>query len=259
MRFPAFAVLVAACSFQKGSASVAEDAHPDVRVADALTPDANRTDARKLDAPTVSPSAVQNAVMARDNATSASVTFGGAVTAGDLLVCFCRAGTTYTNITVSDNVNGAWTLVGGNGTSAMFYRANTAAAAAGTLTITATNTADPASSARLSADELTGVTSSAVLDKSVATSQSGATWTSAAITAPAKELVYVGVVQGDSVTFTAGTVNGIAMTIGGQSNAAGSIATEYALSSSAGSQAATITMTPSPAQQTLGMQATFVP
>jgi hypothetical protein len=243
------AILVAACSFRGGS--VGNDG--------GLPTDATREDARPIDAALSSPRAIQNAVTAVDSASLATVTFAGAVIAGDLLICYCRAGTSFTNLTVSDNVNGAWTLIDGTSASGMFYRANSAAASMGQLTITVSNLTDPATTVRVSADEFSGIANASPLDQFVTTSDAATSgWTSTAFTAAANELVYVGVVQGDTVSFTPGTVGGVAMALGGQSNNAGSIATEYALASHAGSQAATIALNPSATQATLGVQATFV-
>jgi hypothetical protein len=61
--------------------------------------------------------------------------------------------------------------------------------------------------------------------------------------------VYIGVVNG----------NDLAMTIGGQSKLAGTIATEYAFASHAGSHTASFSMASAPTDSAFGVQATFKP
>jgi hypothetical protein len=251
--------LVAACSFHAGDTPVCDGALPgDGRVADARRGDSRLVDARH-DGPPANVMAVQHAVNAVTGVTVATVTLTSAVHAGDLLVCFCRAGSNFMNITVNDNINGPWTLIAGDSTSAMFYRENTAAASASGLTVTVSDAADLATTVRVAVDEFSGIATSAALDQAVGTSATAsATWTSTSFNASANELVYIGVVQGDPVTFTAGSADGVAMTIGAQSDAAGSIATEYVLASGSGAQAGTITMNPAATQTSLGVQASFV-
>lgn len=250
-------MLVAACSFHAGDNPTGDGAPGDGRFDDARR---GVVDVEtRHDGPPANVMAVQHAATAVEAVSAATVTLTSAVHAGDLLVCYCRAGSNYVNITVSDNINGTWTLIAGDTTSAMFYRENTAAAAADALTVTVSDAADLATSVRVSVDEFSGLATSGALGQSVATSSgAGATWTSTSFDASANELIYVGVVEGDPVTFAAGSADGVAMTIGGQSDAAGSIATEYVLASGSGAQAATITMSPAATQTSLGVQASFV-
>src|ERR1700679_3956148 len=71
-------------------------------------------------------------------ATSYSVTMASAVLAGDLLIMCIRVGQVFT--VVSDNVNGAWTPIttisSGSNSGGIYYKANTLAAAAGTMIVT---------------------------------------------------------------------------------------------------------------------------
>lgn len=189
---------------------------------------------------------------------SLTVNFPSAVRAGDLLVGVFRAETTPS---VSDNVNGSWTLINSNTQKFLFYRENTAAAASGSLLITVS--CGTQGDLRICADEFSGVATSSSLDsQSTGTIDGGAAWsagTTAAI--PAGELVYAGAGTGDNEVYTAGSSNGLPMTLGGQqtSMANGSIFCEYLQSSAAGAQNASATLVPNTVSGLNGGQATFRP
>lgn len=196
---------------------------------------------------------VQNACPPGNSGTSLTSTMAGAVAAGDLLVGVFRANTPQT---VSDNVNGAWTqstLTGGIG---IWYLQNSRAAAAGALTITLG--AGSSGNLRICADEFSGIATTNALDQKSTGSVAASPWTAAATAAvPAAELVFAGIGTGSAnETLTAGTTNGAAMTMGGQTTGAtGTSGTEYLLSAVAGSQNSTMFLNPSTAAD--GGQATF--
>jgi hypothetical protein len=188
-----------------------------------------------------------------------TVNFPGAVQAGDLLVGVFRAETTPS---VSDNVNGDWTLINSNTQKFLFYRENTAAAASGSLLITVSCTTQ--GDLRICADEFSGVATSSSLDsQSTGAVDGGAAAWSAGTTAtiPAGELVYAGAGTGDNEVYAAGSSNGLPMTLGGQqtSMANGSIFCEYLQSSAAGAQNASATLVPNTVSGVNGGQATFRP
>jgi cellulose synthase/poly-beta-1,6-N-acetylglucosamine synthase-like glycosyltransferase len=194
-----------------------------------------------------------------NNGTNLTATLAGAVAAGDLLVGIFRA--TSAPPTVTDNVNGAWTEIGFNGLVSMWYFQGSAAAAAGTLTVTLNSAG--AGTIRMSVDEFAGVAAAASLDQTTNGASVTATWTAAASAAiPAGELVAAGIgTQTNTEIVTPGTTNGAVMTLGGQqtSVANGTIATEYTLSSVAGSQNSTMMLSAPPVGNFSGVQATFRP
>jgi hypothetical protein len=189
---------------------------------------------------------------------SLTVTFGRAVGAGDLLVgAFHGTGT----LTVSDNLNGAWTQVANLSNVYFFDRPNTVAAPAGRLAITVTSTTQ--GSLRICADEFSGVATTSALDAQSTGSGTGTMWSAGTTPAiPAGELVYAwaGTSVGNLV-FTAGTTSGVPMTLGGQatSSADGTIFSEYALSAAAGPQDSSATVSPGSAKGVNGGQVTFRP
>jgi cellulose synthase/poly-beta-1,6-N-acetylglucosamine synthase-like glycosyltransferase len=192
-----------------------------------------------------------------NNGTTLSGTFAKAVTAGDLLVGIFRANTAPP--VVSDNVNGAWTEVGFNGLVSMWYRQNSAAAAAGALTITLTS--GTAGTIRMSVDDFTGVAAAASLDQTTNAGSVTTVWTAPATPAiPAGELVYAGIgTQTNTEVVTAGTSNGAALTLAGQQTSAanGTIASEYRLSAVAGAQDSSMSLSAPPVGNFSGVQATF--
>lgn len=205
------------------------------------------------DAPAAVIAHVQNVVQLASGNTL-TVTFGQGVAPGDLLVgVFHGEGT----VTVSDNRNGAWTQVASQGTDYLFYAENTAP---GHIAITVA--ASTQGSLRLDADEFSGVATASALHAQSTGSSTGTTW-SAGMTSPIPvgELVYAWAGTSDSVVFTAGTTDGVPMTIGGQStsSAEGTIFTEYALSSAAGAQDSGATVAPATMKNLNGGQVTFRP
>jgi hypothetical protein len=188
---------------------------------------------------------------------SLTVTFGNAVGAGDLLIgAFHGMG----NVTVSDSLNGAWTHVSSQSNVYLFSLQHTVAAAAGHLAITVKSNAQ--GPLRICADEFSGLSAASALDQTSTGSATGATWSAGTTPAiPAGELVYAwaGTSEGNLV-FTAGTTDGVAMTLGGQStsNANGTIVTEYALSSAAGAQDSNAMVSPASQKGVNGGQATFL-
>jgi hypothetical protein len=200
---------------------------------------------------------VQN-VAQTTTGTSLTVTFSKAVGAGDLLLgAFHGVGT----VTVSDSLNGAWTQVSSQNNVYLFSEQHSVAAAAGHLAITVTSSTQ--GSLRISADEFSGLSASSALDQTSTGASTGTTWSAGRTAAiPAGELVYAwaGTSQGGLV-FTAGTTDGVAMTLGGQStsSADGTIVTEYVLSSAAGVQDSSATVSPASQKAVNGGQATFHP
>ena len=189
---------------------------------------------------------------------SLTVNLPGAVQAGDLLVGVFRA---QDMPSVSDSVNGSWTLINSNTQKYLFYRENTAAAAAGSLLITLTT--PDAGDLRICADEFSGVATSTSLDaQSTGSIDGGAAWSAGTTVAiPAGELVYAGGGTGDNEVYAAGSSNGLPMTIGGQqtSMSNGSIFSEYLQSSAAGPQNASANVSPNTVSGLNGGQATFRP
>jgi len=201
---------------------------------------------------------VQNQTAVGSGTSTLTATFPQAVGAGDLLVgVFAFHGNTPT-FTVQDNINGAWTFANGVNAADVYYFENSQGAAAGTLTVTFTT--GVVGWPRISMDEFAGVATSGSLDQSSTGTTTGTLWSAAATgPIPAGELVYAGVGSPDGgIAFTAGSTNGVNMTLGGQSaGAIGSIASEYVLSSAAGTQDSTLTA--SPFAFVNGAQATFKP
>jgi glycosyltransferase involved in cell wall biosynthesis len=195
------------------------------------------------------------------NGTNLTATLPNFVTAGDLLVGIFRASSVTPNETVSDNVNGAWTEIDFNGLVSMWYVQNSAAAAAGTLTVTLTSVAT--GTIRMSVDDFRGVATAGALDQHTNGASVTTTWTAApTIAIPAGELVYAGIgTQTNNEVVTPGTTNGVPMILAGsQSSVAnGTIASEYTLSAAAGSQNSTMHLSVVPVGNFSGAQATFKP
>jgi hypothetical protein len=200
---------------------------------------------------------VQNKSVLSASATSLSATLPGAVGAGHLLVgVFRGAGT----LSVSDNVNGAWTHINSYSVASLFYVQNSKAASANSLIVTVHGTG--AGRMRIAVDEFAGVATTGALIAQSANGIGGASWSGGSTAAvPAGQLVYAGASTGSiNDTFTAGSTNGVAMKLGGQqTSGSGSIFTEYALSSAAGVQNATATVSPSATMGVNGGQAVFKP
>jgi fibronectin type 3 domain-containing protein len=198
--------------------------------------------------PPAVPKFIQGAVAATGSrVTSVTLTFGP-VARGDLLVGWFGQYDSPGQVTVSDNVNGAWTRSAsttwrGNATApgdvALYYRANSAAAASG-LTITITSTG--ATWLQGGASEFSGVAAVNPLDQ-VVVAKGSSTSADSGLTAAvgAGELVYGGMTATNGPgTLTAGTSSGVTFTKRGQ-NTSGSQGEEDITSSAAGQQHAGFT------------------
>lgn len=144
---------------------------------------------------------------------SVAATYSGAVAAGALLICVFRFGVNDVvgNITVSDTVNGAWTLAffqsgGANAKSiGCYFFPNTAA---GTPTVTASWTAGASAVKMMHIFEYAGMVTSGALDQSITANPSaGATSPSTGAmpsTANANDLLIGALALGstDTVAFT---------------------------------------------------------
>jgi chitodextrinase len=193
------------------------------------------------------PKFVQSGVASTGSAvTSVTITLG-AVAHGDLLVGWFGQWSSTGQVTVSDNVNGAWTRSASTawhgGTSpgdiALYYFANSAAASSG-LTITITSTS--ATYLQGSAAEYSGVATVNPLDQ-VAIATGSSTSADSGLTAAVGpgELVYGGMIATNGPgTLTAGTSQGVAFVKRVQ-NTSGSQGEEDITSSAAGQQHAGFT------------------
>jgi hypothetical protein len=200
---------------------------------------------------------VQNkTVLSSGSVTTLTATLANAVNAGDLLVGTFRAGGT---LSVSDNVNGAWTNAICKSAMCIFYFQNSAAATAGHLVITLTGTISDLE--RIVADEFAGAATSGALGVTSGNATTGTSWNAGSTASTgAGQLVYAGAsTNAASQTITAGTTNGKAMTVSGQaSNSAGGAFSEYALTSFAGVQNSSATLSPGTGTTSInGAQATF--
>ncbi len=178
--------------------------------------------------------------------TSTTITFTGPVAAGDLLVGWFGQYNSSGQVSVSDNVNGAWTrssavttFGSGSGDIALFYLQNSAAAPSGlTITITATS----ATYLQGAAAAYSGVATTGALDQT-AVAKGNSTTVDSGPTASvgAGELVVGGVMTGGSPgTATAGSSQGKAFAMRSQTGS-GSIDVEDILTSAAGAQDARAT------------------
>jgi hypothetical protein len=143
---------------------------------------------------------VQGAVFETGPTTSTTVTLTGPVNAGDLLVGWVAEYDAAGQLTVSDNVNGAWTrspaseTFGGAGDIALLYLPDTAASSTG---LTVTITAPAGAFLQGSIAEYTGVAESNPLDQfSVAEGNGTAVSAGPTGSVPAGELVYSALVTG---------------------------------------------------------------
>lgn len=147
--------------------------------------------------------------------TSLTVTLGGSVGAGDLLVGWVAQYNAPGDVTVSDSVNGAWTrspaaetFSDGTGDIALFYLPDTAASATG---LTVTITAPAGAYLQGSIAEYSGVATSSPLDQFSVGQGSGTTVTAGPTSAvPAGELVYSALLTGGSPgSVTPGSSQGV--------------------------------------------------
>ena len=178
--------------------------------------------------------------------TSTTITFTGPVAAGDLLVGWFGQYNSSGQVSVSDNVNGAWTrssaattFGSGSGDIALFYLQNSAAAPSGlTITITATS----ATYLEGAASAYSGVATTGALDQT-AVAKGNSTTVDSGPTASvgAGELVVGGIITGGSPgTATEGSSQGKAFTMRSQAGS-GSADLEDILVSAAGAQDARAT------------------
>jgi len=147
--------------------------------------------------------------------TSLTVTLGGPVNAGDLLVGWVAEYNAPGQVAVSDSVNGAWTrspaaetFSNGTGDIALFYLPDTAASANG---LTITITAPAGAYLQGSVAEYTGVATSSPLDQ-YAVAEGNGTTVSAGPTGsvPAGELVYSALLTGGNPgSVTPGSSQGV--------------------------------------------------
>jgi chitodextrinase len=173
--------------------------------------------------------------------TSTTITFASPVAAGDLLVGWFGQYNSAGQVSVSDNVNGAWTrssaattFGSGSGDIALYYVQNSAAAPSG-LTITITSTS--ATYLEGAAAAYSGVATTGALDQT-AVAKGNSTTVDSGPTASvgAGELVVGGIITGGSPgTATAGSSQGRAYTMRTQTSS-GSIDLEDILVSVAGTQ-----------------------
>jgi chitodextrinase len=177
--------------------------------------------------------------------TSITITLTSPVSAGNLLVGWFGQYNSSGQVTVSDNVNGAWTRssastsYGGGGDIALYYLQNSAAAPAGlTITITSTN----ATYLEGVAADYSGVATTGALDQvSVAKGNSASVNSGPTASVGAGELVVGAVLTGGSPgTVTAGSSQGQAFTMRTQWSS-GSADLEDILVSTAGAQDAAAT------------------
>jgi chitodextrinase len=178
--------------------------------------------------------------------TSLTISFG-AVAQGDLLVGWFGEYDSAGQVGVSDNVNGAWTRSpasttwnGATGDIALYYRANSNAAASLTITVSAAN----ATYLQGSPAEYSGVASTNPLDQVVLAKGSGTSADSGLTPATgAGELVYGGMLATNGGgTLVAGASAGVPFTKRAQSTS-GSQGLEDITSSAAGQQRAGFTFT----------------
>ncbi len=194
-------------------------------------------------------------------ATSQTLTFTQPVAAGDLLVGWFAQYNSTGHVSVSDNVNGAWTrsvsepFLSGAGDIALFFLPNAAAAPAG-LTITVT--AASATYLQSSAAEYSGVAGVNPLDQAALSSGSGTAVNTGLTTAVAAgDLVYSALTTGGSPTsVTPGTSQGVAYTTRA-SNSGGAVYEQDITSAAAGAQQGTATL--ATATDWYAVVATFTP
>ncbi|HEX4703896.1 MAG TPA: fibronectin type III domain-containing protein, partial [Pseudonocardiaceae bacterium] len=178
--------------------------------------------------------------------TSTTITLSAPVHAGDLLVGWFGQYNSSGQVSVSDNVNGAWsrstastTFSSGSGDIALYYRQNTAPAPNGlTITITATG----ATYLEGTVGEYSGVATTGAVDQlTVAKGNSTAVDSGATGSVGTGDLVVGGIITGGSPgTVTAGSSQSQNFTMLTQTSGQ-SANQEYILSSAAGAQDARAT------------------
>jgi hypothetical protein len=178
--------------------------------------------------------------------TSTTITFTGPVAAGDVLVGWFGQYNSSGQVSVSDNINGAWTrssaattFGSGSGDIALYYLQNSAAAPNG---LTITITASSATYLEGAAAAYSGVATAGALDQT-AVAKGNSTTVDSGPTASvgAGELVVGAIITGGSPgTATAGSSLGKAFTMRSQTGS-GSIDVADILQSAAGAQDARAT------------------
>jgi chitodextrinase len=186
------------------------------------------------------------AVSTGTQVTSITITLTHPVSAGDLLVGWFGQYNSSGQVSVSDNVNGAWTRTSaattfgsGSGDIALFYLQNSAAAPSG-LTITITSTS--ATYLEAAAADYAGVATTGALDQvAVAKGNSSTVDSGPTASVGAGELVVGAILTGGSAgTVTAGSSQGQAFTMRSQAGS-GSADLEDIPVSAAGAQDARAT------------------
>lgn len=195
----------------------------------------------------VVPKFVQSGVVTTGNRTTSVTLTLGPVAAGDLLVGSFAQYDSTGQVTVSDNVNGAWTRATGTtwrggsapGDVALYYSANSKATPGG-LTITIGSTS--ATYLQAAAAEYSGVATVNPLDQAVAASGSGTTADSGLTPAVgAGELVYGGMTATNGAgTLAPGVSQGLSFVKRAQSSS-GTQGEEDIVSGAAGQQHAVFT------------------
>jgi hypothetical protein len=179
--------------------------------------------------------------------TSLTVTLGGPVGAGHLLVGWVAEYNAAGNVTVSDSVNGAWTRSAaaetfGNGTGdiALFYLPGSKASSSG---VTVTITAPAGAYLQGSIAEYSGVATSAPLDQAQAAKGNGTAATAGPTSAvPVGELVYSALLTGGSPgSVTPGSSQGLTYTERAATSS-GSAYEQDILAAAAGTQTTTATL-----------------
>ncbi|HEY6427355.1 MAG TPA: fibronectin type III domain-containing protein [Acidimicrobiales bacterium] len=182
-------------------------------------------------------------------ATSVTLQLGQPVGAGDLLVGWFGQYNSSGQVKVSDNVNGAWTRVttasttfGSGGDLAFYFLQNAKPSSGLTMTISATS----ATYLQGAVSEFSGVATSGAFDQAAAASGNGTSVASGATAAVgAGELVVGGIVTGGQPgTVTSGSSQGKSFVMDTHTSA-GSADLEDIVSSAAGTQNATATITSS--------------
>ena len=172
--------------------------------------------------------------------TSTSVTLSGAVGAGDLLVGWFAQYNTAGQVSVSDNVNGAWTRApgstvfqSGTGDIALYYLTNAKSAPGG---VQVSVSAGAAAYLQGTVSDYAGVAAAGALDQVVSNRAVSASVSAGpTLAVPAGELVFSALITGGNpISTTAGT--GYAARA---RTSTGSAFSEDVLSSSAGAQTAT--------------------
>ena len=178
--------------------------------------------------------------------TSTTLQLTQPLSAGDLLVGWFGQYNASGHVTVSDNVNGAWTRTAasttfsnGGGDLAMFYLQDAAASSGLTITILAAS----ATYLQGAASEFSGIATTGALDQVAAAQANNATVDSGPTsTVAAGDLVVGGIVTGGNPgTVTPGSTQGQTFTMGTQTST-GTADLEYVLSGAAGTQDARSTL-----------------